>query len=69
MNVVFPLLVVKLFDLQEKSFDSPELQSLSRLKSYYRSLHLHNQFKRNNNKIFYQREGAKHIPVYPVLKS
>ena len=49
--------------VQEDSFDSSELLPLSRLKSCYRFLYLHNPFKRTNNKIFYQR-GAKHMPVY-----
>ena len=43
------MLVVERFDVEEEPFDSPEQLPLSRFKSSYRFLYLHNQFKRNNN--------------------
>ena len=59
------MLVVELFDVQEESFVSTELLSaLSRFKSCYLFLHLHGQFGRSINKIFYLKRRAKQTPVY-----
>ena len=49
------MLVVEVLDVQKKLFDSPELLPLYQCKSSYRFLHLHGQFKSNNNKMFYQK--------------
>ena len=60
------ILVVKLFDVQEESLNSSQLLPLSRFKSCYRFLHLHSQFRRNNNKILYRREQPNNASISKI---
>ena len=55
--------VVELFDVQEKSFDSPELLPFCRFKSCYRFLRLRSQLKGTIPKSFMKKMRQPHVSM------